>query len=199
MDARRVEHVYQEFVVAHGLERSALLETLRARCHGAPTVLYPGSFVHVTPSFFFQHVVYVDKSDFARDFFERADAVVHLVDAHRRYRQKPFLRFLHQDFTAALPLPEASFDVLLALYASGVSRSCAHFVRPGGLLLTNDHRGDAHDAAALEGWALHAVIEERRGVVRVREDGLDGYLTGGRSVADYYLFRRLPERSRAAR
>ena len=32
MDARRIAVIYQEYVVAPGLERSALLEELRARC-----------------------------------------------------------------------------------------------------------------------------------------------------------------------
>jgi SAM-dependent methyltransferase len=201
MDDRRIAVIYQEYVVAHDLERSALLEALRARCTGEATVLYPGAFVHVTPSFFFQHVVYVDRSDFSRDFFARAQAVLDVVNQHKQYRQRPFIRFVRQDFTADLPVPEGSFDLLLALYAGGVSQACARYVKSGGLLLTNDHHGDARDAARLPEFELRAVVEERRGEVRFDEKDLERYtLTGGPTRPrqqsefrpDYYLFRRRP-------
>jgi len=199
MDERRVAVIYQEYVVAPGLERTALLEALRARCAREATVLYPGSSVHVTPSFCFQHLVYVDRSELSRDFFARAQAVLDVVSARKRYRQQPFVRFVEQDFATALPVPEASFDVLLALYAGGISRSCARYVKPGGLLLTNDHHGDARDAAGLPGFELEAVVEERRGKVFFEDQHLERHVSTGASgrhqaKADYYLFRRAPRR-----
>jgi SAM-dependent methyltransferase len=196
---RRTAVIYNEYVVAPGLERTALLEALRARCAREATVLYPGSSIHVTPSFYFQHVVYVDRSKLSRDFFAQVDAVLGVVRAHKRYRQQPFVRFVEQDFTTDLPVPEASFDVLLALYAEGISRSCARYVKPGGLLLTNDHHGDARDAADLPGFALQAVVEERRGKIFFEAENLERFFSTGASSrhqakADYYLFRRTPRR-----
>lgn len=200
MDARRVPVVYQEYVVAPDLERTALFEALRRWCARRATVLYPGSSVHVTPSFFFQHVVYVDRSELSRAFFGQPQAVLDVVNARRRYRERPFIRFLAQDFTAALPLPEGSFDVLLALYTGGISTACARYVKQGGILVTNNHHGDARDAAQLPDFELHGVIEGRRGEVRfVADKDLDrcvhpaGRTRPGRRVApemDYYVFRR---------
>jgi SAM-dependent methyltransferase len=203
MADRRIADIYQAYVVAHGLDRVALFEALRARCVGEAAVLYPGAFVHVTPSFFFQHVVYVDQSDFSRHFFARTQAVLDIVNQHKHYRQRPFIRFVQQDFTTDLPVPEGSFDLLLALYAGGVSRACARYLKPGGLLLTNDHRGDARDAAQLPDLELQAVIDERRGKVRFDEKDLERYaLTAGparprhqgESRPDYYLLRRCNRR-----
>lgn len=195
MDDRRLANTYQEYVVAPGLERTALLEALRARCPREATLLYPGSSVHLTPSFFFQHVVYVDRSELSRDFFACTRAVLDVVNARKQYRQQPFIRFIEQDFTTDLPVPEASFDVLLALYAGGISRSCGRYVKPGGLVLTDDHHDDAHDAAKLPGFELHAVVNERRGKVVIEEQHLERYAwadtsRGHRAKADYYLFRR---------
>jgi hypothetical protein len=136
-------------VVAHGLERLELLEALRGRCPREAAVLYPGCFLHVTPSFFFQHVVYVDRQPLAAEFFADEEGVRAIVAARRRYREAPYLRFLALDYTLPLPLREASYDLVLALHAGGISRSCAGYLRPGGLLLSNDHGGDAADAAAL--------------------------------------------------
>ncbi|MFH0899011.1 MAG: hypothetical protein V2A73_00120 [Pseudomonadota bacterium] len=201
MDDRRIAVIYQEYVVAPDLERTALLEALRKMCAGEATVLYPGSSVHVTPSFFFQHVVYVDRSELSRDFFAREQAVIDVVNARKQYRQQPFMRFIEQDYAIALPVPEGSFDVLLALYAGGISKSCARYVRPGGLLLTNDHHGDARDAVRLAGFELQAVVEERRGKVRFMDTDLERHALPDASAsprhrsgakADYYLFRRLP-------
>lgn len=203
MEDRRIAVSYQEYVVTPDLERIALLEALRARCPREATVLYPGSSVHVTPSFFFQHVVYVDRSEMSRDFFGRAGAVLELVNARKQYRQQPFIRFVEQDFTANLPVPEGSFDLLLALYAGGISRACGRYVKPGGFVLTNDHHGDAQDAAELPGFELQAVVQERRGKLLFQDTDLERYVgppgSGGprhrsQPRPAYYLFRRQPRR-----
>ena len=79
-------------------------------------------FLHVTPSFWLQHVVYVDRHGRAGRFFADEEGVRRFVNARRHYRPPAYLRFLSADYTRPLPLPEASFDLLLALYAPGVSR-----------------------------------------------------------------------------
>ena len=153
-------------MVAHGLERDEVLRALRDRFQPA-TVLYPGCLLHVTPSCWFQHVVYVDRHPLAARFFADTEGVRRIVNGRKRYRQPAYVRFIEQDFTRGpLPLRPASFDLLLALYAPDVSRTCVDYLRPGGLLLSNDHHGDAEDAAGDPRLAL----VERRG--------------------DYHLFRR---------
>jgi hypothetical protein len=128
------------------------------------------------------------------------------VNARRQYRPPAYPRFLSADYTRPLPLPAASFDLLLALYAPGVSRACAQYLRPGGWRLTNDHCGDAADAARDARLTLVGVIQERRGAFALRDAELDGYLvpkpagaTKGRQIggqpayvrsASAYLFRR---------
>jgi hypothetical protein len=140
------EAVYRQYVLAHGLEREGLFQLLR-EWFAPETALYPGCFLHVTPSFWLQHVVYVDRHDRAGRFFADEAGVRRFINARRHYRPPAYLRFLPADYTRPLPLPEASFDLLLALYAPGVSRACAQYLKPGGWLLTNDHCGDAADAS----------------------------------------------------
>ena len=205
VDKRRIATIYREYVVAEGLERAPLLEGLAARVTGSPAVLYPGSFVHLTPSFFFQHVVYVDRSDFARDFFSSTRGVISLINDKKHYPEAPFFRFLSEDFTESLPLMEAGFDLMFALYTGGVSHACARYVKRGGWVLSNDHHGDALEAALRTDLALEAVVEERRGKARFIDGDLTGYLqplpqrgSGRRRApdrrytrsADYYLFRK---------
>jgi hypothetical protein len=202
MKKGRVLEVYEQFVVTPGLERTGLLEALRGRFEREPAVLYPGCFVHVTASFFFQHVVYVDRNEVAAELFD-GEGPLQLVNDHKRYAQAPYLRFIRADFTRPLPLVDESMDLLLALYAGGISRSCKRYLRYGGHLLTNDHLGDAAEAAADGELELVAVAEERRGAVRFTEGELSGYLaprpSSGRPEyqrrADYYLFRRARPRT----
>lgn len=203
MDERRVATLYDEYVVQHGLERTVLLSTIRARFERPPTVLYPGCFVHVTPSFYFQHVIYVDRNELAREFFAESAGVLALINNRKRYSQSPYVRFLAQDYTSELPFPHESFELLLSLFAPGVSRACARYLRPGGLLLSNDHMGDAREAAGMGDLELCAVLEQRRDEIRLQESDVAGYLkpaSSGRRravptaqyerAANYYLFRR---------
>lgn len=177
---RTVESLYREYVVDHGLERAGLFEAILARDPSLTTVLYPGCFLHVTPSFFFPHVVYVDRSDLAASFFSDAGGVAALVDNHRRYRRKSYRRFIHHDFTEPLPLPDGSFDLLLSLYAGGVTKACARYLRAGGLLVSNDHAGDADEARHDETLEFVATGHARRNRV-VFDDAARGV---------YYLFRK---------
>jgi len=203
----RVEEIYQGFVVDHQLERSGLFEALRERYTSLDAVLYPGCFVHLTPSFFFQHVVYVDRNDLARGFFGNKEGVLRKVRSRQQYAQPPHIRFIAQDYLQPLPVLEESFDLLLALYAGGISRACGRYLRVGGLLVTNDHHGDATEAATEENLDLVAVVREQRGRYTFDEQALDTYLvpkapgrpTRGRVVpsrpelartADYYVFRK---------
>jgi len=201
-----VQSLYEQYVVAHGLEREDLFRVLAAR-FAPETVLYPGCFLHVTPSFWFQHVVYVDRHELPARFFASEAAVREFVDARRHYRPPAYVRFVPADYVAApLPVAEASFDLVLALFAPDVARACARYLRPGGLLVSNDHMGDAAQAVRHPELRLVSVVDEHRGTFAIRDDNLDGYLVpkpagalkgrqiGGRPTyvrsASAYVFRR---------
>ncbi|MBZ4399483.1 class I SAM-dependent methyltransferase [Myxococcus faecalis] len=203
----RVEEIYQGFVVDHQLERAGLFEVLRERYVAVDTVLYPGCFVHITPSFFFQHVVYVDRNDLAQGFFANKDGVLRKISSRQQYAQKAYVRFVAQDFTQPIPILDESFDLVLSLYAGGIARACGKYLKVGGLLVTNDHHGDAADAAAEENLALVAVVKELRGKFTFSDQELDTYLVPRQATrgprasrsegrpewtrhADYYVFRK---------
>ena len=60
---------YDRFYSALNFDRSGLFELIKDE-YGCGTVLYPGCSIHITPSFYFQHTVYVDISETAKKFFE---------------------------------------------------------------------------------------------------------------------------------
>ena len=197
------------------MERDGLFAAV-ARAYRCQTVLYPGCSIHVNPSFHFPHVVYVDTSDTARRFFAAAADVLRLIEDRKRYARPPHVRFLPLDFTRSLPLRDASFDLVLALHAGGIARACGRYLRPGGLLISNNHQDDAGQAATNAtigaAYQLVAVIHEREARYVVDRELPDGYFVPRPAPdpayvresspwpaytrnADYYVFRRTDVRA----
>ena len=115
---------------------------------GSATVLYPGSFVDIGPSVWFDDVAYVDTDRRAARFFARPGGVARLVTAKRIAAGAPpgpgpEMRFHGMDYRTRLPVADGSIDLLISLYAGFVSEHCARYLRPGGLLLANNSHGDA--------------------------------------------------------
>lgn len=150
------ERLYRTFVVEPGLERRALFADFLERFGTPRLVLYAGSGVHVTPSFFFPEVTYVDHAELARRFFADAGAVRKLIADGRTYERPARWRFVDADYTAPLPLADGSFGLLLSLFAPGVARACRRYLRLGGLLLTSEPRGPV-----LPGAVHHVFRRER--------------------------------------
>ena len=156
----RIAQEYRKYYADINFERAGLFEIIKDE-YGCTTALYPGSSIHITPSFYFQHVVYVDISEKAREFFGDIEGVRKFVEGSREYRQKPFIQFMNSDYTKPLPLREESFDLLISLYAPAITASCRRYVRKGGLILTNNHLGDAAAAAVDESMELQALIRKK--------------------------------------
>jgi len=121
-----------------------LFEILKKE-YGCNTVLYPGSSVHITPSFYFQHVVYVDISKIAKEFFDDIHSILNYINSNKKYKQSAYVQFIHGDYTKPLPIREENYDLLIALYAGETTQSCKKYVKLGGIILTNNHYGDAEE------------------------------------------------------
>lgn len=153
-------------------ERAGLFKVIQEKYHSRD-VLYPGCSVHITPSFYFPHVVYVDQSEAAGHFFANEKPLLEFVNRNKQYKQSAYIHFIQQDFSVPLPLRAASFDLLLALFAGGVARSCAQYLKVGGFLLTNNHQGDALDAINHPDLKLTATVRFHKKVYMVSEDDLN--------------------------
>lgn len=164
-------HAYRSIYASLGFERAGLFKTVR-ETFACREVLYPGCSVHVTPSLYFPHVVYVDQSDAAKEFFEDERVVLEFLNRHKLYRQSTYIRFIRQNYSQPLPVRESGFDLLLALFAGGIARSCARYLKPDGLLLTNNHQNDALDAVRAGGLEMIGVIRFKRGNYILEENDL---------------------------
>jgi len=137
-------NLYKKFYVDMNFERASLFEILKEE-YGCNTVLYPGCSIHITPSLYFQHVVYVDFSERAKEFFDDTYSILRYINNNKKYRESAYVRFIHGDYTKPLPIREENYDLLIALYAGEITQSCKKYVKFGGIILTNNHRGDAKE------------------------------------------------------
>jgi len=87
-----VQGLYRQFYVDNNFERDDLFRSLRSRFN-INKALYPGSFVHITPSFFISEVVYVDSDQRAKKFFEQESSVADMISKKKTYDTDPVFHF----------------------------------------------------------------------------------------------------------
>lgn len=152
--------------------------------------LYPGSYLDLSPSTAIPSVTYVDTDRRAARFFANHTLVADELEGRTRPGAGTEIRFLQADYTAALPVPEAGFDLLISLYAGPVWDHCRQYLSPGGLLLANTSHGDASLAALDPSLELVAAIHHRGDKYHVDSSALRTYLEPRRpSSADPELIR----------
>jgi hypothetical protein len=148
----------------------------------ATTVLYPGSYVDLVPSFIWPSVTYVDVDRRANRFFADVGGVDELLVEHGADPSLHSFRFIHADYQQPLDLDGGSFDLLISLYAGFVSEHCTPYLRSGGFLLVNSSHGDAAMASLDPRYRLRAVVTSRSGNYRMSSANLGSYLVPKRDV-----------------
>lgn len=159
----------------HPGDRTRLFAAVAAAVPGG-AVLYPGSFVDLAASFVFDSVTYVDSDRRAAQFFADRVGVSELIAEHRGTDAAVTWRFIGADYTTDMGLEDASFDLLISLYAGFVSAACGRYLKAGGHLLVNPSHGDAAMAALDPAFRLAGVVKARRGSYAVDRSDLDQYL-----------------------
>ncbi len=141
----------------------------------ASSVLYPGSYVDVAPSFVFDSVTYVDIDKRAPKFFADTEGVREIVADHDG-PSSPAIAFVHADYSSKLDLPDNHFDMLVSLYAGFISEHCTRHLRIGGTLLVNASHGDAAMASIDPRYELAGVVTSRDSRYEISTSDLDAYL-----------------------
>ena len=112
---------------------------------GGARALYPGSYLHITPSLVFPQVCYVDSLKGIGEAL--ADpGLLEYVNSHKNYPEDALIRCYQQDYQVSIAEPEESVDLLISLNAGFISQAVKRLLRPGGLLLVNDGHYDARRA-----------------------------------------------------
>lgn len=184
-------NLYEKYHTSRADERFQLFELLRVEL-GVESGLYPGCFVHVTPSFVFPGMVYVDSDARARSFFDDGSAEA-IVKKRKLFNEPARIEFVQQDYAKPLPIEDGCMDLLISQYAGFVSESCARYLKPGGYLVANNSHGDAGLARCDSSFELIAVVNRRGERFSLKADNLDQYFvakaqsipTDGQSLRQY--------------
>jgi len=170
---KSVLELYRKYFQERLFERLDLFEIISDRFN-VQRALYAGSFVHITPSFIFPDVVYVDNDKQAQQFFGKPEVFTFIAE-RKIYPQKSKVTFHFADYRNGFDEPFETFDLLISQYAGFVGQHCKPYLKTGGYLLANNSHGDAGMAAIDEDYRLKAVLSVRNGKYRISETNLDGY------------------------
>lgn len=166
--------LYQHYYVDRDFERLDLFQLLLQK-YNIQSALYPGSFVHITPSLVYPQAVYVDSDKQAKKFFA-SDAYLDFVSQHKLYPQDASISFYPQSYTDPFDEAHDSFDLLISQYAGFISQHCKPYLRVGGVLLANNSHGDVSMASLDDQFELIAVVNRRNGKHTLSDKHLERYL-----------------------
>ena len=172
--------LYHKYHLDRADERFGMFESL-AKHFSIERVLYPGSFVHVTPSFIFPKVTYVDMEQRAKQFFATPE-LQQLISERKIYSQEAQVQFHHQDNVKHLPECDESFELLISQYAGFVSQYCRRYLKIGGWLLANNSHGDASMAYLDDDYELVGVVNRRSDKFSFHVNKLEGYFVPKKDV-----------------
>ena len=152
-----------------------LLGVFRAvrRLIGAPRAVYPGSYVHLTPSLVFPRVCYVDSvKGFGAAM--QSDDLIAWLDAHKEYAEPAGVAAIETDYDRIPPTLFAEFGLMISLNAGAISQACKRLLIPGAHLLANDGHYDAARAQVDGDYTLVAVLGAD-GAIETSEEDLREY------------------------
>lgn len=165
--------LYDKYFVVNGEQRLELFRVLSNQFQ-IKKVLYPGSFVHLTPSFLFPAVAYVDSDKRCNRFFNDAKTIA-FIEKNKEYSDPQEIRFHFADFSNGFPEKEKSFDLLISLYAGFVSKYCKKYLKKGGTLLANNSHGDSSLAYLDSSYKFIGVVKRRGERFNYSEKNTDDY------------------------
>lgn len=126
---------------------------------GCRRALYPGGYLHVTPSLVFPEVCYVDSVKGIGAALASPE-LLEYVRAHKDYPEDVCIRCYEEDYASFDSEPRCSFDLLISLNAGFISQACQHFLKPGGYLLANNGHYDANRAFVDPNYQFVAGLED---------------------------------------
>ncbi len=175
------QKLYNRYLVEKSFEREGLFKAIQNK-YGCRSVLYPGSFIHITPSFIFPDVVYVDSYPQAKRFFKDIDNVKKIIKLNKIYPEDCNIIFYGQSYFKPIGIPEGSIDLLIPQYAGFISIHCKKYLKNGGILLVNNSHGDASMAKSDNDFEFIAVVKKKGENYKLIDSSLDSYFIPKKSI-----------------
>jgi hypothetical protein len=165
--------LYEKYFVHNQSERPELFRLVKER-YSCNSAIYPGSFVHITPSLVFPNTVYIDNDRRVQKFFDDPE-ILKWVESNKEYDTEPTIQGFQQNYTKKLPIDVGEFDLLISQYAGFVSQYCKNYLKSGGILLVNNSHADAGLAFLDPDYELIGVVNNNNGKWAIKETDLKEY------------------------
>ena len=173
MGNREIPQLYQQYFIDKHDERKMLFKKI-TELYQAQKGIYPGSFVHITPSFYIQDMTYIDSDKRISSFFEN-EKVLHFIEKNKQYNGRPSLHWYQADFSTELAIDKHSCDVMFSFYAGFISQSCKQYLKNDGILICNNSHGDASLAFVDGDYELLGVIKRNGARFSITDKDLHTY------------------------
>ena len=145
-------------------------------------VLYPGCYVHITPSLIFSDITYVDSFRNTDKFYESQE-IKKFIEKNKEYSEKSKFKFYLQDYSKDLPEELESFDLVISLYGGFVGQAAKKYLKKGGLLVCNNSHGDATMASLDPDYELIAIYNRKSDeTFTISSKNLNEYLIPKRKI-----------------
>ncbi len=175
-----VFQAYKKYYIDRDYEQIDLFRLLK-NTYEIKRAIYPGSYIHISPSFIFQDVVYIDSDKKAIKFFQ-SNKLIELVRERKEYSKDPKISFYGVDYKDRKEEFHVQFDLLISQYAGFISNTCKDYLRIGGYLLVNNSHGDAGLASIDEDYKLISTVHKTRGQYRLSHTSLEKYFIPKRNI-----------------
>ncbi len=167
--------LYDKYFIRKDDERQPLFQILSEK-YEINSGIYPGSFVHITPSLYIPQMTYIDNDRRINKFFSDPKTIDY-INRNKNYSNKPIVNWLQEDFTKPLEIKEKSFDIMFSFYAGFISQYCKSFLKENGLLITNNSHGDATLAITDKDFKCIGVVIRNGQKFRIKTDALNEFIT----------------------
>lgn len=164
--------MYYDYI-KEGWDRRSLIEGVVEK-YTIKSAIYPGSYIHVTPSFIIPDVVYVDSDKKAKKFFA-SEEVYTFIAEEKVYAEDAQVRYYASDYSKNFMEKDETFDLMISQYAGFISQACKKYLKPGGILIANNSHGDAGVAFCDKDYSLIAVGNQRDGKWVISEKNMESY------------------------
>lgn len=152
------------------------------RFTSANKVLYPGCHRHITPSLFFQDIVYVDNYAKVKGVYSD-EKVLDFVKKYKEFPEDPVIKFKCKNFESDFGEKAKSFDLLMSLSAGIISKSCAKYLKNGGYFFASDAHYDARMAFVDPQFEFIAVYDAVKEIFDESDDIKSGHFISKKGVS----------------
>ena len=175
-----VGQTYKKYYIDRDYEQIDLFRVIK-RTYEIKRAIYPGSYVHISPSFIFPDVVYIDSDKNAIKFFN-SNKLIELINERKEYNDAPKISFNGIDYKSPIEELYRQFDLLISQYAGFISDTCKEYLKIGGFLLVNNSHGDAGLASIDEDYQLISTVHKAKGKYRISHTALEKYFIPKREI-----------------